>query len=392
MDGKQSMKTPLYQAVVDELMEQIRAGAFSFDEPLCTEARLMEKHGISRITARRALDELESKGLIYRKRGIGCFVSRTAYENMNETATGELTAEPQSKLYAFVFPFELSRTGLSDAFTAANQYLMENGCFAAIYITKNEVESRGRTVLTKLLNMNVAGVAYYPSTGSYHLSFLDKLLFQRKSVVVLDVESHCPYISSVTSDNLGGSLLLMEHLTKLGHRRIAYVSGVLPEMRSTVCDRYAGYLLGHEKAGLTINPEFITTDLPDHIRSPQQSAAMLRELLDGYMQAGVTAILAENDAVAHNILTICREMGIRVPEDMSVCGFDGNEWAHALEHAEQPLTITTIEQDQAAMGREAARLLLENTGRPIHVANNVRLPVKLVVGTSTAAPRTHTTD
>ena len=99
----------------------------------------MEKHGISRITARRALDELESKGLIYRKRGIGCFVSRTAYENMNETATGELTAEPQSKLYAFVFPFELSRTGLSDAFTAANQYLMENGCFAAIYITKNEV-------------------------------------------------------------------------------------------------------------------------------------------------------------------------------------------------------------------------------------------------------------
>ena len=119
---------------------------------------------------------------------------------------------------------------------------------------------------------------------------------------------------------------------------------------------------------------------------------MLRELLDGYMREGVTAILAENDAVAHNTLTICREMGIRVPEDMSVCGFDGNEWAHALEHAEQPLTITTIEQDQAAMGREAARLLLENTGRPIHVANNVRLPVKLVVGTSTAAPRTHTTN
>ena len=58
MDEKQIRKTPLYQEVIDELMEQIRAGAFSFDEPLCTEARLMEKHGISRITARRALDEL----------------------------------------------------------------------------------------------------------------------------------------------------------------------------------------------------------------------------------------------------------------------------------------------------------------------------------------------
>ena len=63
MDGKQR-KTPLYQAVVEELTEQIRTGAFSFDEPLCTEARLMEKHGISRITARRALDELEEKGIV----------------------------------------------------------------------------------------------------------------------------------------------------------------------------------------------------------------------------------------------------------------------------------------------------------------------------------------
>ena len=64
-------------------------GGWDGHEPKLTSkrfARLMEKHGISRITARRALDELESKGLIYRKRGIGCFVSRTAYENMNETA------------------------------------------------------------------------------------------------------------------------------------------------------------------------------------------------------------------------------------------------------------------------------------------------------------------
>ena len=387
MNERKTKRIPLYQEVIDGLMEQIRAGAFSFDEPLCTEARLMDQHGISRITARRALDELESKGLIYRKRGIGCFVSRTAYENMNVTATGELTAEPQSKLYAFVFPFEISHTGMSDAFTAANQVLMENGCFAAIYITKDEVENRGRTVLTKLQNMNVAGVAYYPSTGSYHLSFLDKLLFRRKSVVVLDVESHCPYGSSITSDNLGGSLMLMEHLTELGHRKIAYVSGVLPEMRSTVCDRYAGYLLGHEKAGLALNPDFITTDLADHFNSPQQNAAMMRELLTRYMQTGVTAILAENDCVAHKIIIICREMGLRVPEDISVCGFDNNEWAHALEQAEQPLTITTIAQDPTAMGREAARLLLENTGKPIHVASCVRLPVKLVVGSSTAAPR-----
>ena len=386
MDGKQR-KTPLYQAVVEELTEQIRTGAFSFDEPLCTEARLMEKHGISRITARRALDELEEKGLIVRKRGIGCFVSRTAYENMNETATGELTAEPQSRLYAFIFPSELSRRVLDAAFTAANQVLMENGCFAAVYVTRDDPESRGRAVLTKLLKMNVAGVAYCPSTVSCHLSHLDRLLFQRKAVVLMGADSRCPYISSITGDNLNGELLLMEHLTQLGHRRIAYVSTIPPETRSAVCERYAGYLLGHEKAGLAINPAFIATDLAEQIRNPQQGAEVLRALVGNYAQAGVTAILAENDELAHRVVLACRQLRLRVPEDMSVCGFGGSEWAHALERDEAPLTLTTIDQDAAAMGSEAARMLLEMTGKPIRPAKNVVLPVRFIEGNSTAAPR-----
>ena len=65
MNERKTKRIPLYQEVIDGLMEQIRAGAFSFDEPLCTEARLMDQHGISRITARRALDELESNGLYF---------------------------------------------------------------------------------------------------------------------------------------------------------------------------------------------------------------------------------------------------------------------------------------------------------------------------------------
>ena len=108
MDGKQSMKTPLYQAVVDKLMEQIRAGAFSFDEPLCTEARLMEKHGISRITARRALDELESKGLI---RDADIFYVRlmlTDYRKLLEPGTYTLNTSMKSEEMMAVMAGETS--------------------------------------------------------------------------------------------------------------------------------------------------------------------------------------------------------------------------------------------------------------------------------------------
>ena len=389
MNQETESRVPRYQVVMDDLMQSIRTGDYSPDEPFCTEAKLMEKYNISRITVRRALDEMENKGLIFRRRGAGCFVSRSAQDillSADHKEERKQESGQSNKLFAFIFPFDLSRTGLNDAFVAANQYLMENQCYATLYITKDDIESRGRTTLTKLQDMNVSGIAYYPKTGDYHLDFLNKLILQGKSVVVLDVESHCPYISSVTFDNLKGSLMLMEHLTQLGHRRIGYLSGVSPASRSSICDRFAGYLLGHEKAGLSLNPEYIAMDLPDNISSPRESAQAMRDELRRFAKRGVTAVLAENDAVAYKIILACREIGLRVPEDMSVCGFDNNEFAHILENSEQPLSITTVGKDQSAAGREAARLLLENAGKPIHPSENIVLPVKLVRGTSTTVP------
>ena len=366
-------RVPLYQVVIDDIMESILSGSFSFDHPICTESRLMEKYNISRITARRAMTELENKGILYRKRGVGSFVSKDIYAKKS-------APQPANNLFAFIFPFNISRTGLSYAFKAANNLLIQKGYYASIYITEDDLPSRGRTVLNQLVNMNVAGVAYYPKSSDIHISILNQLIFQGKPVVIMDIPSNCPYISSVTSDNLSGAVQLTEHLISFGHRRIAYISGVGQEARRTVCDRIAGYIMAHEKAGLPLRGEYIVTDMSENMRRlPAEGGhTELANQVQSLVKQGVTAIMAEHDELAFDILMACRDLGINVPRDLSVCGFDDSEWAHML-----PGIITTVRQDQDQIGRHVAELLLERIGNPLQTAQNMVVPTKVVVGNTT---------
>ncbi len=371
--GKGASQPKLYQVVIDDIMESIQSGAFSFDHPICTESKLMEKYSISRITARRAMTELENKGILYRKRGVGSFVSRDIYQK---------EAQPQAanNLFAFIFPFNISRTGLTAAFQSANHLLTGQGCYASIYITEDDPPSRGRTILNQLAAMHVAGVAYYPKTSDIHINTLNQLVFSGKPVVIMDIPSNCPYISSVTSDNLGGATQLVEHLVSLGHKRIAYLSGVEPEERRTVCDRVAGYVLAHEKAGLPLRSEYIVTDMVESLRTGISAGdpGPLGEKIKALMKLGVTAIMAEHDELAFQILMVCKDLNISVPKDLSVCGFDDSEWAHML-----PGAITTIRQDQDLIGRHVAELLLDRVGGPVKPAQNIVVPTRLLVGTTT---------
>lgn len=371
--GKSASQPTLYQVVIDDILECIQSGAFSFDHPICTESKLMEKYSISRITARRAMTELENKGILYRKRGVGSFVSRDIYQK---------EAQPQAvnSLFAFIYPFNISRTGLTAGYQAANHLLTSQGCYASIYITEDDPPSRGRTILNQLATMHVSGVAYYPKSSDIHINVLNQLVFSGKPVVIMDIPSNCPYISSVTSDNLGGSMQLVEHLCSLGHKRIAYLAGVGPEERRTVCDRVAGYVLGHEKAGLPLHSELIITDMVESLRqgSTAGDPGPLGEKVKALMKQGVTAIMAEHDELAFQILMVCKDLNISVPRDLSVCGFDDSEWAHML-----PGAITTVRQDQERIGKHVAELLLERVGGAVKPAQNIVVPTKLMVGNTT---------
>ena len=75
MDSQTRKTKPKYEIIKEALLARIHAGDFSFDESFCTEKMLSEQHHVSRITAKRAIEDLEQQGILYRKRGVGSFVS-----------------------------------------------------------------------------------------------------------------------------------------------------------------------------------------------------------------------------------------------------------------------------------------------------------------------------
>lgn len=374
-----SHKQPFYREIINDIMAILSCGNFSYDQPLCTENSLMEKYGYSRITVRRALDELEKQGILYRKRGVGSFVSRELYSEETFPVPSQM-----GKLFPFILPFCISRTGLTAIFQAASHYLLDKGCYVSIYLSEKEGENRGQMILNRLLDMDVAGIAYYPQTSIIPIEQLNRFLFAGKPAVVMDIPSGSPYIPSVISDNLSGSMMLMQHLLGLGHRKIAYLSGVSPAARLTISDRLAGYVLALSEAKIPITPQFIYTDISEDDRSaPISSPHSLRAILSTLLHMGVTAVAAEHDGIAYDILLCCRELGIDVPGQLSVCGFDNSECATALSNSTPSMRITTIAQNQAKIGRKVAELLWEGLCHPIRRQTPIVVPVSFVPGNTT---------
>lgn len=181
--------------------------------------------------------------------------------------------------------------------------------------------------------------------------------------------------TSVGATNWAGGMAATQHLTALGHRRIAYIDG--PEGSTAGQARLYGYLAALASAGLEPDPALVRGGSFD-ISFGYAVATELAALEDP-----PTAIFAGCDASAVGVVEAARALGQRVPEDLSVVGFDNT---YLAEHCFPGLT--TIEQPLEEMGRVALRTLLRLARGETLESHHVELATRLVVRSSTAPPRT----
>lgn len=175
-------------------------------------------------------------------------------------------------------------------------------------------------------------------------------------------------LPSVIYDQARGARLATQHLIDLGHRKIAEISG--PLLNYDGCDRHEGWRATLEDNGIEPGPS-VEGDF-----TIDGGYAAMRQLLDS--GAEFTAVVIGNDSMAFGAQTALRESGIRVPDDVSVVGFDDlPESAHFVP------ALTTIRQDFTVLGRLAIEYLIsmiENPETPVH--QRVLLP-KLILRDST---------
>lgn len=184
-----------------------------------------------------------------------------------------------------------------------------------------------------------------------------------------------PAVPAIGSSNFAGGMAAARHLVGLGHRRIAVISG--PEDMVSVRARLAGFRAGLDEAGIPHDPSLV---IPGdyHIESGREATFRLLSRAEP-----PTAIFAGNDQQAFGVYEAARLRGVRIPDELSVVGYDDVPPAAWVGPP-----LTTVRQPLVEMAEEAARLALRLRARGSVAVQRLDLATELVVRGSTCAPRT----
>ncbi|GAB3690128.1 LacI family DNA-binding transcriptional regulator [Saccharopolyspora tripterygii] len=177
-------------------------------------------------------------------------------------------------------------------------------------------------------------------------------------------------VASVGATNWSGARAAVEHLVALGHERIGFIGGP-PQLQCSVA-RLDGYRSALMSAGIAVTDELIS-DGNFTLDRGQQAATDLLALPDP-----PSAIFAANDLQALGAYRAAEQRGLRIPEDLSVVGFDNVPMAQWISPA-----LTTVDQPVATMAAEAARALLRHADTGRFETNRVELATDLVIRAST---------
>jgi LacI family transcriptional regulator len=252
----------------------------------------------------------------------------------------------------------------------AAQALSESDLQIVLSPTGGE-HDREVSVLDRLHGLTDGAVIILPEESSEEL---ERLLDGGYRFVVLDplmpLDERIP---SVSAAHTSGADQAMRHLLELGHRRIAKITG--PAGWFATEDRRRGYRAALAAAGILPDPALEVEAEPE-IGPGRQAAKYLLELPEP-----PTAIFAFNDNIAIGAIQAARACGMRVPEDVSIVGFDDVEHATIVTPA-----LTTVRQPLAEMGRTAVSLLNRLLERQRFETLHIELATRLVVRESTAPP------
>lgn len=245
---------------------------------------------------------------------------------------------------------------------------------------------RERRYVDMLVRRRVEGAVVIPfgkrpSGGFEHLVDLE----QNQSVRVVAIQNDVPEdrLNRVVPDNRGAARAMVAHLIGLGHRRVGFFHGGLPEWSHPMRERAGGYRLALEDAGLAYDEQLVVEAGSYASLLGDDPATFARERVADALRGPdrPKAVFVASDVLAIKVMEVAREVGLRIPEDLAVAGYDD-----ILMSAHTPPPLTTVRQPAAQVGRRAASLLLQRIARPEGEAVHERIACELVIRRSCGNP------
>jgi LacI family transcriptional regulator len=355
----QAENQPLYLMLAEQLREKIRTKELKVGDRLPTFAEMRDKFGVTLGTVERTYSFLEKEGLIERQQGRGTFVAqqkRKLTGNLGVIGC-ELLRQQQMAYYS-----QLMR-GMEEA-------AMQNGQHLLFLGTDLDLDVRS---CEKVDGVLVVGIDLIDE-------FLTKLPPGLATVAVLNAAEGIP---SVIADDYQGAKLAVKYLLSHGHTRIACLMERIPTLSRRRIAAYTDALLG---AGIEAETDWmrLTPTIPTAENGQaylQWGRQQMRDWLrSGWRETGCTALFVQNETGAIGALQVLQEEGVRVPDEVSVIGFDGTELCDYTTPR-----LCAVEVPLAQIGAKAIEVLNRQIhGDEARDVHSVLLPLRIREGASVA--------
>lgn len=347
-----------YQLIIDFIKEEIRKDNIRKGDKILTEKELSDKFDVSRITSKRAIDDLVKEGIIERVRGKGSFYLGEVQESFETTIEH---SNKKSKIVAMIFD-------INDSFglqyiKGASKALSEKGYMLSPYFIKSQDKAEENMVIEKVKNRELDGIIFYPQNVNEEFHFIMKCKLHNIPLVSIDKTIDYFDVDSVVSDNFLGGYKIAETLIKKGHKRIAQVYSNYPSMISSVMDRFKGIMQAFADYDIPMETDKIFYNTSKAQQEETESSrynVFLESLKDK-----CSAIICENDVIAEGVKK-------RV-DGFELTGFDNLKKSGLID-----VNWITVEQDFETIGEEAAKLLLERIEKPLEPKKIVKVDIKLL--------------
>jgi len=346
-----------YKEIHDDIKQKILDGTYAKNSVLPPESEIASTYGVDRSTVRKALKQLSDEGLVEKHAGKETKIP-------SEAKTMEETIIHKTQKIGFLLPpgYTINEMFYSNLFCDIERELQKQEC-TLIYSTLND------NLLSIVGTLGLDGVVL---VSNYNVSYINDAIQARIPCVLVNNEN--PRVPSILSDNEKGAYLAGRYLVEKGHKHILVLSGISSAIPNQM--RLVGFKRALAESGILLKDDDVILADSWEIEA---GAKRLKQFLETH-KTNATAIFGLNDRLAFGAMQALHQMGLSVPNDFSVIGYDNlNNMTLSV------IKMTTIEAHIEIIAEAAVNQLLWQFKGGHCLPLKVYSPVELIEGETVKA-------
>lgn len=365
---------PLYHQLKNRLLkDEIIRKKMRHGERFLSERVLMAKYKLSYPTVTRAVRELVYEGVLTTVHGKGTFVARSWNENNNSRKFSGINYKSIINVkFIGLIIHDIKDATIGEFVRGVQDKANSMGFNVIIYYNdlKEMKELKGYEYLIKEGIRNIISMPLSYNNRKYNEYIVN---LQKRGVSLLFIDRYIKElkVAYVGTNNFKGAYQATEYLIKLGHKKIVYIGN---SCFTSSKGRLEGYKSALKTNNISVNKDFIWEMSVKN--NEEEGYRITRRNLKNFKD--ITAIFAMNDITAKGVYWAIRKNRLRVPEHISLIGFDNLSWTESFD-----VPLTTVAQPFYRIGKESARIIIEKIQKKQTGIKHIEFSPELIIRKST---------